>query len=156
MGGKNFGWLAVWVPSPDWLCRMRRYQVLRWSRRTWGGGVAGRAPTGCQVTSRPRNRLLRYSKWLVAFRTAFVSAEGCLWFITVFHVCVVFAHRFFIATSWWDFTMICLVWYIGCAVIVVCWLLTGYFNSECVVEVNEGWSSGVSEQLCTCHTAREK
>ena len=28
MGGKNFGWLAVWVPSPDWLCRMRRYQVL--------------------------------------------------------------------------------------------------------------------------------
>ena len=45
MGGKTFGWLAVWVPSPDWLCRMRRNQVLGWSRRTWGGGIAGRAPT---------------------------------------------------------------------------------------------------------------
>ena len=22
MGGINFGWLAVWVPSPDWLCRI--------------------------------------------------------------------------------------------------------------------------------------
>ena len=22
MGGIRFGWLAVWVPSPDWLCRI--------------------------------------------------------------------------------------------------------------------------------------
>jgi len=22
MGGISFGWLAVWVPIPDWLCRI--------------------------------------------------------------------------------------------------------------------------------------
>jgi len=30
MGGINFGWLAVWVPSPDWLCRiLELYHVVR-------------------------------------------------------------------------------------------------------------------------------
>jgi len=37
MGGIKFGWLAVWVPSPDWLCRILElcdvFQALRWSRR---------------------------------------------------------------------------------------------------------------------------
>jgi hypothetical protein len=33
--------------------------------------------TGCQVTTRPRDRFSRYSKWLHTFRTALVyqSAE---------------------------------------------------------------------------------
>jgi len=43
MGGINFGWLAVWVPSPDWLCRKLEIcdvcQALRWSRRAWGTEV---------------------------------------------------------------------------------------------------------------------
>jgi len=38
MGGINFGWLAVWFPSPDWLCRKSDFcQALRWSRHAWGG-----------------------------------------------------------------------------------------------------------------------
>jgi hypothetical protein len=37
-GGVNFGWLAVWVLSPDWLsCKSDFCQALRWSRRAWGG-----------------------------------------------------------------------------------------------------------------------
>jgi len=47
MGGKNFGWLAVWVPSPDWLRRMRRYQVLRRSHRKFGGGELRAVPRLC-------------------------------------------------------------------------------------------------------------
>ena len=43
MGGINFGWLAVWVLSPDWLTHKLEVcdflQVRRWSRRTWGIGV---------------------------------------------------------------------------------------------------------------------
>jgi len=43
MGGINFGWLAVWLLSPDWLSRKLEVcdfcQALRWSRRTWGRGV---------------------------------------------------------------------------------------------------------------------
>jgi hypothetical protein len=38
MGGINFGWLAVWVPSPDWLRRKSDFcQPLRWCRRAWWG-----------------------------------------------------------------------------------------------------------------------
>jgi len=40
MGQTNFAWLAVWVLSPDWLCRIlgvcNFFQALRWSRRAWG------------------------------------------------------------------------------------------------------------------------
>ena len=40
MGGINLRWLAVWVPSPDWLCCILELcdvcQALRWSRRAWG------------------------------------------------------------------------------------------------------------------------
>jgi len=36
----NFGWLAVWVLSPEWLCRKLEEcdvcQALRRSRRAWG------------------------------------------------------------------------------------------------------------------------
>jgi len=43
MGGINFGWLAVWVLSPDWLSRKPEvcdfFQALRWSRGAWGRGV---------------------------------------------------------------------------------------------------------------------
>jgi hypothetical protein len=43
MGGINFGWLAVWVLSPDWLSRKLEVcnfcQGLKWSRRTGGGAV---------------------------------------------------------------------------------------------------------------------
>jgi len=43
MGERNFGRLAVWVPSLDWLCRKLELcdvcQALRWSRRAWGRGV---------------------------------------------------------------------------------------------------------------------
>ena len=43
MRGINFGWLALWYPSPDWLCRKLEVcdvcQALRWSRRAWGRGV---------------------------------------------------------------------------------------------------------------------
>jgi hypothetical protein len=39
MGVINFGWLAVRVPIPDWLCSILVlcdvYQALRWSRRAW-------------------------------------------------------------------------------------------------------------------------
>jgi hypothetical protein len=42
MGGINFGWLAVRVPSPDWLCRKLEVcdvcQALRCSRHIWGRG----------------------------------------------------------------------------------------------------------------------
>jgi len=38
MEGVNFGWVAVWVLSPDWLSRKSDFcQALRWSRCTWGG-----------------------------------------------------------------------------------------------------------------------
>lgn len=43
MGGINFGWLDVWVVSPDWLSRKLEVcdicQALRWCRRAWGRGV---------------------------------------------------------------------------------------------------------------------
>ena len=42
MGGIKFGWLAVWVPSPDWLCLILELcdvcQALRWSHRACGRG----------------------------------------------------------------------------------------------------------------------
>ena len=41
MGVINFGWLAVWVPNPEWLYRILVLcdvcQALRRSRRAWGG-----------------------------------------------------------------------------------------------------------------------
>jgi len=43
MGRVNFAWLAVWVLSPGWLCRILGvwdfFQALRRSRRAPGGGV---------------------------------------------------------------------------------------------------------------------
>jgi len=43
MGGIKFGWLTVWVLSPDWLSRELDVcdfcQALRWSRRAWVRGV---------------------------------------------------------------------------------------------------------------------
>jgi len=43
MGGINFGWLAVWVLSPDWLSRKLEVcdfcQAHTWTRRAWGRGV---------------------------------------------------------------------------------------------------------------------
>ena len=43
MEGLNFGWLAVWVLSPDWLCHKLEVcdvcQALRWSRRAGGRGL---------------------------------------------------------------------------------------------------------------------
>ena len=40
MGGINFGWLAFWVLSPDWLCSKLDVrdvcQARGWSRRAWG------------------------------------------------------------------------------------------------------------------------
>jgi len=43
MGGINFGWLAVWVLSPDWLSRKLEVcdvcQARRWSRRALGRGA---------------------------------------------------------------------------------------------------------------------
>jgi hypothetical protein len=39
--------------------------------------MRSRSPlTGCQVTSRPRDRFSRYSKWLDTFRTALVCASS--------------------------------------------------------------------------------
>jgi hypothetical protein len=44
-GGINFGWLAVWVPSPDWL-RRKNESVRRLGEATAPGeGSAGSAPT---------------------------------------------------------------------------------------------------------------
>ena len=41
-------------------------------------GCAVRSPlTGCQVTSRPRDRFSRYSKWLDTFRTGFARYLIC-------------------------------------------------------------------------------
>jgi hypothetical protein len=38
IGGVNFGWLAAWVPSPDWLRRRSDCcQALMSSHRAWGG-----------------------------------------------------------------------------------------------------------------------
>jgi hypothetical protein len=47
MGGINLGWLAVWVPSPDWLCRTQgeRFYGRLSEAAAPGGGSAGRAPT---------------------------------------------------------------------------------------------------------------
>ena len=36
------------------------------------GSAVSSPLTGCQVTSRPRDRFSRYSKWLDTFRTALV------------------------------------------------------------------------------------
>jgi len=49
-GGINFAWLAVWVLSPDWLCRIlgvcEFLRGLSEAAATGGrGGSAGRAPT---------------------------------------------------------------------------------------------------------------
>jgi len=47
MGGINFGWLAVWVPSPDWLCRKLEvcYVVRRLGETAApGGGERGPCP----------------------------------------------------------------------------------------------------------------
>ena len=50
--------------TADWLAP--RYRVIT-------HGCTVRSPlTGCQVTSRPRDRFSRYSKWLNIFRTALV------------------------------------------------------------------------------------
>ena len=42
-GGMYFGWLAVWVLSPDWRCRKLEVcdfcQALMWSRQAWGRGM---------------------------------------------------------------------------------------------------------------------
>jgi len=47
MGGINFGWLAVWVPSPDWLCCILEFSTF--GRRLGeaaarGGGECGPCP----------------------------------------------------------------------------------------------------------------
>jgi hypothetical protein len=47
MGGINFGWLAVWDPSPDWLSR--KLEICDFVRRlgeaaTPGGGECGPCP----------------------------------------------------------------------------------------------------------------
>jgi hypothetical protein len=52
MGGINFGWLAVWDLSPDWLSRKLEVcdfgQALRCNRRAGGGGVRA-VPQLCMV-----------------------------------------------------------------------------------------------------------
>jgi hypothetical protein len=48
MGGINFSWLAVWVLSPDWLSRKKRYAtIIRYlgEAAAPGGKGAGRAPS---------------------------------------------------------------------------------------------------------------
>jgi hypothetical protein len=47
MGGINFGWLAVWVPSPDWLSR--KLEICDFVGRLGeaaapGGGECGPCP----------------------------------------------------------------------------------------------------------------
>jgi len=32
MGGISFGWMALWVPSPEWLCRIQELCDVRVSR----------------------------------------------------------------------------------------------------------------------------
>ena len=70
--------------SESWNHRWKWDLLMRWSHTTqaqsskshWRVTVYGctvRSPlTGCQVTSRPRDRFLRYSKWTDNFRTALV------------------------------------------------------------------------------------
>jgi len=45
MGGINVGWLAVWVPSPDWLRRKSEFVRRLGEAVAPGEGSAGRAPT---------------------------------------------------------------------------------------------------------------
>ena len=43
MGGINFGWLAAWVPSPDWLRRKSDFVRLLGEVASPGEGSAGPA-----------------------------------------------------------------------------------------------------------------
>jgi hypothetical protein len=45
MEGINFGWLAVWVLSPDWLCRKATFVRRLGEATAPGEGSAGRVPT---------------------------------------------------------------------------------------------------------------
>jgi hypothetical protein len=45
MGGINFGWLDVWVPSPDWLRRKNDFVGRLGEAAAPGEGSAGSAPT---------------------------------------------------------------------------------------------------------------
>jgi len=48
MGGINIVWLAVWVPSPNWLCHiLEECDVFRHlvDAAVPGGGSAGHVPT---------------------------------------------------------------------------------------------------------------
>jgi len=84
MGKINFGRLALWVPSPDWLWRILEEcgvcQAHRWSRRTLGGS-AGRAPTSHRIPChlpykwrKLRKSSVRITEWRPAVqrRTRFV------------------------------------------------------------------------------------
>ena len=63
-------------------------------------GCAVRSPlTGCQVTSRPRDRFSRYSKWLDTFRTALVSGFNLL----------------FVFELWWIIKLCCILWIVLCS-----------------------------------------
>ena len=44
-GGIKFGWLAVWVPSPDWLSQNYEFDRRLGVAAAPGEGSAGRAPT---------------------------------------------------------------------------------------------------------------
>ena len=45
MGGINFGWVAVWVRSPDWLRRKNDFFRRFGEAAAPEEGSAGRAPT---------------------------------------------------------------------------------------------------------------
>jgi len=66
MRGINFGWLAVWVPSPDSLCHILELcdicQVLRWSRHAWGR-ECGPCPDFAYSWGKSRKTSVRVTEW---------------------------------------------------------------------------------------------
>jgi len=77
MRGISFGWFAVWVPNPDWLCRILEEcdvcQGLGWSRRAWGRGVRA-VPRLCIeypgicLTTEENHGTVRVTEWRSAVR----------------------------------------------------------------------------------------
>jgi len=84
MGVINFGWLAVWIPSPDWLCHILVLcdicQALRRSRRAWGRGMRAvpqlciEYPGICLTTEENHGKPVMVTEWRsnVQCRTRFV------------------------------------------------------------------------------------
>ena len=78
MGSTNYGWLAAWVPSQDWLSRILELfdvsQTLTWSRRPWRKGSTDLAPTFHGI---PWHLPYNWRKWRKSLSQDSRNALGC-------------------------------------------------------------------------------